>query len=219
MRLKWKRSPVAWVCPAVCSDMAEYMVALRKLEEQFARLEGVGRKSATRMAFAVLEMEDEEAEAFANAIIEAKKAIHLCPVCQNMTDRELCPVCSDLYRDHSVICVVTDVKAVMAMERVKDFRGVYHVLHGVISPMNRVTPEQLKIKELLARLEDDTVKEIILATNADIEGNATAMYLAHLIKPLGIKVTRLAYGIPVGADLNYADEYTLMQALEGRRDM
>lgn len=199
--------------------MAEYMVALRKLEEQFARLEGVGRKSATRMAFAVLEMEDEEAEAFANAIIEAKKSIHLCPVCQNMTDRELCPVCSDLYRDHSVICVVTDVKAVMAMERVKDFRGVYHVLHGVISPMNRVTPEQLKIKELLTRLEDDTVKEIILATNADIEGNATAMYLAHLIKPLGIKVTRLAYGIPVGADLNYADEYTLMQALEGRRDM
>lgn len=195
------------------------MVALRKLEEQFARLEGVGRKSATRMAFAVLEMEDEEAEAFANAIIEAKKSIHLCPVCQNMTDRELCPVCSDLYRDHSVICVVTDVKAVMAMERVKDFRGVYHVLHGVISPMNRITPEQLKIKELLARLEDDTVKEIILATNADIEGNATAMYLAHLIKPLGIKVTRLAYGIPVGADLNYADEYTLMQALEGRRDM
>ena len=199
--------------------MAEYMVALRKLEEQFARLEGVGRKSATRMAFAVLEMEDEAAEEFANAILEAKRSIHLCPVCQNMTDRELCPVCSDLYRDHSVICVVTDVKAVMAMERVKDFRGVYHVLHGVISPMNRITPEQLKIKELLTRLEDDTVKEIILATNADIEGNATAMYLAHLIKPLGIKVTRLAYGIPVGADLNYADEYTLMQALEGRRDM
>lgn len=199
--------------------MAEYMVALRKLEEQFARLEGVGRKSATRMAFAVLEMEDEAAQEFANAILEAKRSIHLCPVCQNMTDREMCPICSDLYRDHSVICVVTDVKAVMAMERVKDYRGVYHVLHGVISPMNRVTPEQLKIKELLARLEDDTVGEIILATNADIEGNATAMYLAHLIKPLGIKVTRLAYGIPVGADLNYADEYTLMQALEGRRDM
>ena len=199
--------------------MAEYMVALRKLEEQFARLEGVGRKSATRMAFAVLEMEDAEAEAFAKAIIEAKQSIHLCPVCQNLTDRELCPICSDLYRDQSIVCVVTDVKAVMAMEKVKDYRGTYHVLHGVISPMNRVTPEQLKIKELLARLEDDTVKEIILATNADIEGNATAMYLAHLIKPLGIKVTRLAYGIPVGADLNYADEYTLMQALEGRRDM
>lgn len=199
--------------------MAEYMVALRKLEEQFARLEGVGRKSATRMAFAVLEMEDAEAEEFAKAIIEAKQSIHLCPVCQNLTDRELCPICSDLYRDRSIVCVVTDVKAVMAMEKVKDFRGTYHVLHGVISPMNRVTPEQLKIKELLARLEDDTVKEIILATNADIEGNATAMYLAHLIKPLGIKVTRLAYGIPVGADLNYADEYTLMQALEGRRDM
>ena len=195
------------------------MVALRKLEEQFARLEGVGRKSATRMAFAVLEMEDAEAEEFAKAIIEAKQSIHLCPVCQNLTDRELCPICSDLYRDQSVVCVVTDVKAVMAMEKVKDYRGTYHVLHGVISPMNRVTPEQLKIKELLARLEDDTVKEIILATNADIEGNATAMYLAHLIKPLGIKVTRLAYGIPVGADLNYADEYTLMQALEGRRDM
>lgn len=199
--------------------MAEYMVALRKLEEQFARLEGVGRKSATRMAFAVLEMEDAEAEEFAKAIIEAKQSIHLCPVCQNLTDRDICPICSDLYRDQSIVCVVTDVKAVMAMEKVKDFRGTYHVLHGVISPMNRVTPEQLKIKELLARLEDDTVKEIILATNADIEGNATAMYLAHLIKPLGIKVTRLAYGIPVGADLNYADEYTLMQALEGRRDM
>ena len=195
------------------------MVALRRLEEQFARLEGVGRKSATRMAFAVLEMEDAEAEEFAKAIIEAKQSIHLCPVCQNLTDRELCPICSDLYRDQSIVCVVTDVKAVMAMEKVKDYRGTYHVLHGVISPMNRVTPEQLKIKELLARLEDDTVKEIILATNADIEGNATAMYLAHLIKPLGIKVTRLAYGIPVGADLNYADEYTLMQALEGRRDM
>ncbi len=199
--------------------MAEYMVALRKLEEQFARLEGVGRKSATRMAFAVLEMEDAEAEEFAKAIIEAKQSIHLCPVCQNLTDRDICPICSDLYRDQSIVCVVTDVKAVMAMEKVKDFRGTYHVLHGVISPMNRVTPEQLKIKELLTRLEDDTVKEIILATNADIEGNATAMYLAHLIKPLGIKVTRLAYGIPVGADLNYADEYTLMQALEGRRDM
>ena len=199
--------------------MAEYMVALRKLEEQFARLEGVGRKSATRMAFAVLEMEMEQAEEFAKAIIDAKQSIHLCPVCQNLTDRELCPICSDLYRDQSVVCVVTDVKAVMAMEKVKDYRGTYHVLHGVISPMNRVTPEQLKIKELLARLEDDTVKEIILATNADIEGNATAMYLAPLIKPLGIKVTRLAYGIPVGADLNYADEYTLMQALEGRRDM
>ena len=199
--------------------MAEYMVALRRLEEQFARLEGVGRKSATRMAFAVLEMEMEQAEEFAKAIIDAKQSIHLCPVCQNLTDRELCPICSDLYRDQSVVCVVTDVKAVMAMEKVKDYRGTYHVLHGVISPMNRVTPEQLKIKELLARLEDDTVKEIILATNADIEGNATAMYLAHLIKPLGIKVTRLAYGIPVGADLKYADEYTLMQALEGRRDM
>ena len=195
------------------------MVALRRLEEQFARLEGVGRKSATRMAFAVLEMEDAEAEEFAKAILEAKQSIHLCPVCQNLTDRDICPICSDLYRDQSIVCVVTDVKAVMAMEKVKDFRGTYHVLHGVISPMNRVTPEQLKIKELLARLEDDTVKEIILATNADIEGNATAMYLAHLIKPLGIKVTRLAYGIPVGADLNYADEYTLMQALEGRRDM
>ncbi len=195
------------------------MVALRRLEEQFARLEGVGRKSATRMAFAVLEMEQAEAEEFAKAIIEAKESIHLCPVCQNLTDRELCPICSDLYRDQSIVCVMTDVKAVMAMEKVKDYRGTYHVLHGVISPMNRVTPEQLKIKELLARLEDDTVKEIILATNADIEGNATAMYLAHLIKPLGIKVTRLAYGIPVGADLNYADEYTLMQALEGRRDM
>ena len=179
--------------------MAEYMVALRRLEEQFARLEGVGRKSATRMAFAVLEMEMEQAEEFAKAIIDAKQSIHLCPVCQNLTDRELCPICSDLYRDRSVVCVVTDVKAVMAMEKVKDYRGTYHVLHGAISPMNRVTPEQLKIKELLSRVAEGEIEEVIVATDPTVEGEATALYLSKLLRPLGVRVTRLAYehlGIP-----------------------
>ena len=199
--------------------MAEYMVALRKLEEQFARLEGVGRKSATRMAFAVLEMEDAEAEEFAKAIIEAKQSIHLCPVCQNLTDRDVCPICSDLYRDQSIVCVVTDVKAVMAMEKVKDFRGTYHVLHGVISPLNHVGPDELKIRELLTRVAQGGVREVIMATNPDTEGEATAMYLSRLLRPLEVTVTRLAYGIPVGSQLEYADEVTLSRALEGRQEM
>ena len=196
--------------------MAEYMVALRKLEEQFARLEGVGRKSATRMAFAVLEMEDEAAEEFANAILEAKRSIHLCPVCQNMTDREMCPICSDLYRDHSVICVVTDVKAVMAMERVKDFRGVYHVLHGVIDPLSGIGPNDIRIRELLARLNGGSVKEVIVATNPDVSGDATAMYIAKLIKPFDVTVTRLAHGIPIGSEIEYTDEVTLARAFVER---
>ena len=199
--------------------MNYFPAALQELTDQFARLPGIGGKTAQRLAFHVLSLPLADAQEFAEAIIRAKTEVKTCPVCQNLTDREICPICADPQRDQSVICVVAEPKDVIALERSREFSGTYHVLHGVISPMNRVTPEQLKIKELLARLEDDTVKEIILATNADIEGNATAMYLAHLIKPLGIKVTRLAYGIPVGADLNYADEYTLMQALEGRRDM
>ena len=196
--------------------MAE-IESLTHLAEQFGRLSGIGRKSAFRMAYSVLDFSDEEAEAFANAILEAKRSIHLCPVCQNLTDRELCSVCNDLDRDRSVICVVEDAKAVMSIEKVREYRGMYHVLHGVISPVNGITPDKLKLTELLARL-DENVKEIIVATNPTVEGEATAMYISRLIKPLGVKATRLAYGVPVGADLEYADEVTLLRALEGRRD-
>jgi recombination protein RecR len=199
--------------------MAEYIESLQNLAEQFGRLNGVGRKSAMRMAFSVLEMSDEEAGAFANAIMEAKARIHLCPVCQNLTDREVCPICEDETRDHSVVCVVSDVRTVVAMEKVREYRGVYHVLHGVISPLNGITPDKLKLKELLDRIETEGIKEVIVATNADVEGETTAMYIARLLRPLGVKVTRLAYGISVGTDLEYADEITLYRALQGRRDV
>lgn len=199
--------------------MAEYIESLQHLAEQFGRLEGVGKKTAMRMAFSVLELEQEDAETFASAILEAKRRIHLCPVCQNLTDRELCPICADPTRDHSLICVVTDAKAVLSMEKVREFRGVYHVLHGLISPINGITPEHLKIKELLARVESGEVEEVIVATNPTVEGEATAMYLSRLLRPLGVRVTRLAYGVPVGADLEYADEVTLFRALEGRREV
>lgn len=196
--------------------MAE-IESLVHLSEQFGRLSGVGRKSAQRMAYSVLGLSDEEAAEFAEAILEAKRNIHLCPVCQNLTDRDLCAICSDLDRDRSLICVVEDPKAVMSIEKVREYRGTYHVLHGVISPVNGITPDKLKLGELLARL-DENVKEVIVATNPTVEGEATAMYISRLIKPLGVKVTRLAYGVPVGADLEYADEVTLLRALEGRRD-
>lgn len=199
--------------------MAEYIESLRLLAEKFARLEGVGKKTAMRMAFSVLELDAEEARAFADAIVDAKEKIHLCPICQNLTDREVCPICADTERDRSVICVVTDARTVLAMEKVREYRGTYHVLHGLISPMNGITPDQLKIKELLARLEDGEVEEVIVATNPTVEGEATAMYLSRLLRPFGIRVTRLAYGVPVGADLEYADEITLFRALEGRRDV
>lgn len=191
--------------------------ALVHLSEQFGKLSGVGRKSALRMAYAILAFSDEEAQEFADAILEAKQKIHLCPICQNLTDRETCSICDDLDRDASVICVVEDAKAVMALEKVREYRGLYHVLHGVISPINGITPDKLKLKELLPRL-DGSVKEVIVATNPTVEGEATAMYIAKLVKPLGVRVTRLAYGVPVGADLEYADEVTLYRALEGRRD-
>ena len=191
--------------------------ALVHLSEQFGKLSGVGRKSALRMAYAVLAFSDEEAQEFADAIVEAKQKIHLCPICQNLTDRETCSICGDLDRDASVICVVEDAKAVMALEKVREYRGLYHVLHGVISPVNGITPDQLKLKELLPRI-DGSVKEVIVATNPTVEGEATAMYISRLVKPLGVRVTRLAYGVPVGADLEYADEVTLYRALEGRRD-
>ena len=199
--------------------MAEYIESLRLLAEKFGRLEGVGKKTATRMAFSILEWEREDAEAFAQAILDAKDKIHLCPICQNLTDRDICPICADSERDHGLICVVTDARAVMAMEKVREFRGVYHVLHGLISPMNGITPDRLKIKELLSRISEDSIDEVIVATNPTVEGEATAMYLSKLLRPLGVRVTRLAYGVPVGADLEYADEVTLFRALEGRRDV
>ena len=199
--------------------MAEQIEALQKLAEQFARLPGIGKKSAMRLAFSILELSDDEAQNFANTIIEAKEKVHLCPVCQSLTDKEICSVCNDLSRDKSTIMLLEDTKAVLSMEKVREYRGLYHVLHGVISPMNGVTPDKLKIKELLSRIAEDEVKEIIIATNPTVEGEATAMYLSRLLKPFEIKITRLAYGIPVGSDLEYADEVTLYRAIEGRRDI
>ena len=199
--------------------MAEYIESLQNLAEQFGKLGGVGRKSALRMAFSVLDMTDEEAADFARAIVDAKDKIHLCPVCQNLTDRELCYVCNDETRDHSVICVVSDPKTVISMEKVREYRGTYHVLHGLLSPLSGMTPDKLKIKELLARVNEGEVKEVIVATGGDVEGETTAMYIARLLRPLGIKVTRLAFGISVGTDIEYADEVTLFRALEGRRDV
>ena len=193
--------------------------ALERLTEQFARLPGVGMKSAQRLAFHVLEMPLEGAEAFAEAIVDARRSIHPCPVCQNLTDREVCPICDDDTRDKSVICVVAEPKDVIAMERSREFRGVYHVLHGVISPLNHVSQDDIKIKELLRRVAEGDVREVIMATNPDTEGEATAMYISRLLRPMEVKVTRLAYGVPVGSQLEYADEVTLSRALEGRQEM
>jgi recombination protein RecR len=198
--------------------MAEYIESLQRLAEEFGRLQGVGRKNAMKMAFSVLEMSEEDAKSFANAIVEAKEKVHLCPICQNITDRDICPICADVQRDRTTVCVVSDPRVVMSMEKVREFKGLYHVLHGVISPMNGITPEKLKIKELLSRLGEGDIEEVIVATNPTVEGEATAMYLSRLLKPMGIRVTRLAYGVPMGSDLEYADEITLFRALEGRRD-
>ena len=199
--------------------MAEYIESLQNLAEQFGRLNGVGRKSAMRMAFSVLDWTDADAEAFAAAILDAKRKIHLCPICQNLTDREVCPICAGEKRDKSTICVVESPRDVSAFERTREYKGVYHVLHGLISPMDGVTADQLCVKELLARLTDGTVKEVIMATNPTVEGEATAMYLAKLIKPLGVRVSRLAYGLPVGSSLEYADETTLFRAFTGRDEL
>ena len=197
--------------------MADYIESLQNLADRFGSLPGVGRKSALRMAYSVLELSPDEAEAFAQAIIDAKEKIHLCPVCQGLTDKELCSVCSDLGRDRSVICVVEDPKDISSFEKVREYRGMYHVLHGSISPMKNISPDKIKIAELLTRLADGEVKEVIIATNPTVEGEATAMYISRLIKPMGIAVSRLAYGMPVGGNLEYADEVTLFRALEGRR--
>ena len=199
--------------------MRTFPAALERLSEQFARLPGIGSKTAQRLAFQVLSMPQEQAQEFADAILDAKRSIHTCPVCQNLTDEEMCPICADETRDHSTICVVAEPRDVIAMERSREYTGVDHVLHGVISPLNHVGPDDIRIRELLARLQDGSVQEVIMATNPDTEGEATAMYLSRLLRPIGVKVTRLAYGIPVGSQLEYADEVTLLRALEGRREM
>ena len=197
--------------------MAYSVVPLARLIEQFQRLPGVGRKSAQRLALHVLNMPAGEAEAFAEAILDARKTIHQCPVCCNLTDGELCSICESGDRDRSTICVVEDPRDVIAIERTREYKGAYHVLHGVISPMDGVGQEQLRIKELLARVTDE-VAEVIMATNPTVEGEATAMYLSRLLKPMGVRCTRLAYGIPVGGDLEYADEVTLGRAIGGRTE-
>ena len=199
--------------------MQYFPAALQELADQFARLPGIGGKTAQRLAFHVLGLPLEDAQSFADAILEAKRTVHTCPVCQNLTDREICPICDDPQRDQSIICVVAEPRDVIALERSREFNGVYHVLHGVISPLNHVTQDDIKIRELLMRVGGGEVKEIIMATNPDTEGEATAMYISKLIKPLGIKATRIAHGIPVGGDLEYTDEITLMKALEGRREL
>jgi recombination protein RecR len=197
--------------------MSSYQVPpLARLIEQFEKLPGIGKKTAQRLAFFLLNMPEGEARQFAEAIVDAKEKIHCCSVCQNLTDSDVCNVCSSADRDRSVVCVVEDPRDVVAFERTREYNGLYHVLHGVISPMDGVGPEQLRIKELLARVGSGEVTEVIMATNPTVEGEATAMYVARLLKPLEVKVTRLAYGIPVGGDLEYADEVTLSRALEGR---
>ena len=199
--------------------MQFFPAALQNLSDQFARLPGIGGKTAQRLAFHVLSLPMEDAEEFAQAIVEAKRSVHSCRCCQNLTDREVCPICDDETRDHGVICVVAEPRDVIAMERSREFRGVYHVLHGVISPLNRVSQDDIKIRELLRRVGTEDVREIIMATNPDTEGEATAMYISRLLRPMEVKVTRLAYGVPVGSQLEYADEVTLSRALEGRQEM
>lgn len=197
--------------------MAAFIEPIGKLVNQFARLPGVGTKTALRYAYKIINMTEDEAVEFAEAVINAKKNVRYCKICGNFTDKEVCDVCST--RDHSVICVVKEPKDVMAMEKAHEFKGVYHVLHGTISPMEGVTPDDIRIKELLARISDGGVKEVIMATNPDVEGEATAMYISSLIKPLGIKVTRLAHGIPIGGELEYADEVTISRALLDRKEL
>lgn len=196
--------------------MAYNLAPLQNLIEQFERMQGIGHKTAQRMAFYVLDLSNEDAKRFAQAITDAHTKIRQCKICYDLADDELCPICKSETRDKSVICVVEDPRDVAAIERTHEYNGTYHVLHGAISPMNNIGPDQIKIKELLARLNDGVVEEVIMATNPTVEGEATAMYIGRLLKPMGITVSRLAYGVPVGADLEYADEVTLSRALEGR---
>ena len=199
--------------------MQFFPAALQNLADQFARLPGIGGKTAQRLAFHVLSLPLEDAEEFSHAILEAKRTVHTCECCQNLTDRPLCPICDDPTRDQGLICVVAEPRDVIALERSREYRGVYHVLHGVISPLNRVTQDDIKIRELMLRIGQGDVKEVIMATNPDTEGEATAMYISRLLRPMEVKVTRLAYGVPVGSQLEYADEVTLSRALEGRQEM
>ena len=199
--------------------MSGFTPSLEQLIDQFARLPSVGRKSAQRLAFYVLGMSDAEAKKFTDTIMHARSSIKRCETCCNLTDEKICPICSSASRDKSIICVVEDPRDVIAIEKTHEYNGLYHVLHGAISPMNNINPEDICIKELLLRLGDDTVKEVIMATNPTVEGEATSMYISRLIKPLGVSVSRLAYGVPVGADLEYADEFTLIRAIEGRKEL
>ncbi len=196
--------------------MAYHVPALQNLIDKFASLPGIGRKSAQRIAFHVLNLPDDAIKSFSDAILEAHEKIHCCKICQTLTDSEICSICAQNDRDKSIICVVESPQDVMAFERTKEYNGTYHVLHGLISPIDGVTPDQLKIKELLVRVTENDIEEVIMATNPTVEGEATAMYISKLLKPFGVKVSRLAYGIPVGGSLEYADEVTLMRALEGR---
>lgn len=199
--------------------MSYYSPSIEKLIEAFERLPSIGNKTAARLAFYILNASEEETKEFIEAIENAKKNLKYCSKCYNISDNDPCEICSNVTRDNSIICVVEDVKDVVAMERTHEFKGIYHVLHGSISPMNGIGPDDIKIKELLSRVMDGTVKELILATNPRVEGEATAMYISKLVKPLGVKVTRIAHGIPVGGDLEYTDEVTLSKALEGRREI
>ncbi|UOE94165.1 recombination mediator RecR [Alkalihalobacillus sp. LMS39] len=197
----------------------QYPEPIAKLIEGFMRLPGVGPKTASRLAFFVLDMKEDDVLDFAKALVNAKRNLTYCSVCHNITDTDPCRICEDQKRDRSIVCVVQDAKDVIAMEKMREYYGLYHVLHGAISPMEGVGPEDIKIPELLKRLQDDTIQEVIIATNPNIEGEATAMYISRLVKPTGIKVTRIAHGLPVGGDLEYADEVTLSKAIEGRREL
>jgi recombination protein RecR len=200
--------------------MKQYPRSLNKLINELGKLPGIGGKTAQRLAFHVLSLTDREAEMLAESIVEAKRSLHYCSVCGNLTDKELCGICSDESRDKTVICVVETPQDVMAMERIREYKGTYHVLHGAISPAEGIGPADINLKSLIERLQGDSnVEEVIIATNPNIEGEATAMYIARLLKPAGIKVTRIAHGIPVGGDLEYADEVTLLKAVEGRREL
>lgn len=199
--------------------MEELIKPLQDLVDRFRSLDGVGKKSALRMAFSVLDMSEEDAVSFAQSILDAKTKIGLCKCCQNISSEEICPICASSSRDHSLVCVVEDYQSVMALEKVREFNGVYHVLHGTISPMKGIGPDKLKIKELLERINEGGISEVIVATNPTVEGESTAMYISRLLKPLGVRVTRIANGLPVGADLEFADEVTLFRAIQGRRDI
>ncbi|EAH4446221.1 TPA: recombination protein RecR [Listeria innocua] len=196
-----------------------YPEPITKLMDSFMKLPGIGPKSAARLAFYVLDMKEDDVLDFAKALVDAKRNLSFCSVCGHITDKDPCYICSDTSRDRSILCVVQESKDVIAMEKMRDFHGLYHVLHGTISPMDGIGPEDINIPDLLKRLQDDTIEEVILATNPNVEGEATAMYISRLLRPSGIKVTRIAHGLPVGGDLEYADEVTLSKAMEGRREV